>query len=392
MPRHRESTNSASSSSYTPDTADIDTPKQFENANMQNLDETITDPLNSVERTAITRIRQHSTDIEELRASVAALLAKHYGEASLLELRQFLVQVDEIERKLAVPRQIFSRPALAQAMWPTSHVEAARKLAEAVDEHEAAMQQGKGQIDYDFRTEGADHVALCDALERLLKSWALLRKQEKEAKASVETVVSRIDMAVEGRVGTVALLCDALLDKTAELHAAFQLKAEDGRNDSGPKRIGAAAQVLARRMKAILGNELVQETIDDLSVEIPTQGIYVSMDSAESGDPIVETPGSSPTAIDEDEDPLLQTVPGFSDLLAGDRLVQSVGLGIDLWHSVHIGDKSAIERLIEAEAVNGEMRDVSQHALAFSCVQPLAHCKSDARCFPSWNKARCGCL
>jgi len=311
------------------------------------LDDTITDPLKEVERAALTKIRKHEAAVSALRNDVADLRARaaaEQGSTGIAELRHLCDEAAGLEALLGLPRELLEREALREAEWPAEDLAAARKALEAVDACETATRCATAQISEDGTCTPA---GLQDALQGLVRSWWELRAAERAAREGGAPAVRRVDLQVEARAGTIRPLCDALLDRSVEVHGARTREAGADLDGSGLERAGALGQ-----LHAFLQQDWAQQALSALRVDVPGGELLGREQPA------------------EEEDPLLRTVP-CARVPQGPALASSAAVlagSAELWHAVHVGDQRAVESLRGRELCNARMRDASGHTVLWHAI------------------------
>jgi len=393
---------------------------------VSNLDETIMDPLKDVERDALTRLRKHEAQVDAFRKDMAAVRARASrptGSTSIAELRRLIADADKLEALLGVPREVLERETLAEAEWPATDLKQARTVLAGVDACELATARARGQIE---ESDGdVTPSSLCMTLNDLITSWSELRKTEADARNGDVLAVQRVDLAVEARATTIRLLCDALLDKAIEVHEGLlqKIRAPVGDLDTTVPADDSQQMVeFGQRLRSFLEQEWVQEVLKALQVEVPRHEVFRARSehssaslpaaaAAAGGDAARNAPQVSPTDIPArtpprppdsepdvgpegraaaaadggtvdssktcgDEDPLLQTTPGWhssamnADMLSisrGKDRLSAEGLA-ELWHAVHVGNQAAVKSLVDQGLVNARLRDGSGHTILWHAI------------------------
>jgi len=380
--------------------------------------ETITDPLSSVERDALTQLRRHEAAVGALRSGVVALRQRAFtegGSTSIAELRRIAQEAEKVEALLGIPPQVLARDALAQGEWPAADLAQARAVLAAVDAYEAATQAARSQISAEVEetpSSTPSWSSVCQALEKLLDAWSGLRAAELEAQKHTELAVSRVNLAVEAHGNAIRPLCDALMDKVIEVHTSLSQKAvapgvvdPDG-TISSDDAVGLA--VFTGRLRALFQQKHIQEAIQTLQLDMPSHELFQvspeepeipewqkpkehgaeddieklgkieekveeivepTMTTMATTDALSVSPPLGPTTVlapaAELDDALMQTVPdaGCSGPMASGS--QSTAT---LWHAVHVGDKAEVQTCIDGGACTGKMRDASGHSVLWHAI------------------------
>lgn len=262
------------------------------------LDETVTDPLSSAEREAVTKLREHDAVVASLKEDLDSLRKRASNGVTMAELRRLVEEADRVEGVLGLSREVLALDALKQAEWPAADLEQARRMLQAVTANEAATEATRSQLQAD--DEVGNVGMLCSTQRELLETWSSLRDIEAEITQRAELAVSRVDLGMEARATVISPLCAALLDKAATVFR----KSKD--NDES-RKAGMAAF-------AQLKEESIRRVLDALDVELPGD---IFDDGKSDSSPANTVDAKTPSALDAVEGK--PTMPGddFIASLAG---------------------------------------------------------------------------
>eukprot|EP00927_Polykrikos_kofoidii_P007884 TRINITY_DN13248_c0_g1_i1.p1 TRINITY_DN13248_c0_g1~~TRINITY_DN13248_c0_g1_i1.p1 ORF type:complete len:848 (+),score=123.10 TRINITY_DN13248_c0_g1_i1:50-2545(+) len=332
------------------------------------LDATITDPLTAEERSALTRIRQHSDAVSAVRAELGSLSGRKGAtgaEASMAELRRVVEQADRVEVLLGVSREVLAKEALASD-WPAEELRYARRLVVSIDEFESASHRARMQLEAEVEQSSA--ATFVESLEALLNAWGGALQIYRDVQANPALAANNVAVGMDSRANLLRPLLDALLDKASEIRTILVRSAERGLSDDAVK----FAQ-MSERLGKLFNDTRVRGMLHALSVEVPDfiEGPVATVDSRGGCGGC----GTGSFADSRVDDPLMHTIPkgveGSGCLGSGSvgpRRTAPAGGSPEVWRAVHVGDFAAVTRLIAVGACDATMRDASGHSVFWHAI------------------------
>mmetsp|Transcript_21961 Transcript_21961/g.50154 ORF Transcript_21961/g.50154 Transcript_21961/m.50154 type:complete len:818 (-) Transcript_21961:144-2597(-) len=310
-------------------------------------------PHADAEPDVLNRLREHSRELDALRAAVDALRSG----GGIADVRRVAQEAASFEEALG-GKEALRGYALVDAGQTGKDIECIRSALAAIDECDSAEELARQELQQASSSPG------CQSLGRLLAAWQDLQQIGQGARSSL---LSKVDLGIEARRRAVESLSGALLDKVVA---------------------GISDTETAKSLADFLGKEEVARTLVALGIDVPdVQSLAQARDkgtdtltvaAAIAALPTLEAGLSSPsrealgtTALDA----TVQAVPGAQSsgpamATGGTRRlhVPQQGGSPELWHAVHVGDVAAIEQFIGQGECSAMERDASGHSVLWHSI------------------------
>lgn len=375
-------------------------------ADKDELEETT--PVDSeavVDSVMLGKLKKHKKIITGLKEDFGRL--KQPG-AGLAEVKKVVERAQDLEAKLGVPLQSFSKEVLEQSGVPVQGLEQAQSVVEASSSCETALEGGRHCLQQD----SPDAPSPPDAVNRILLAWAELSRLDQNLKLQKPaSPLSFVDLGLEKRSWGIKPVLEALLDQAASAGAPLaDILSKDyaqealtslgvqapstptlpqagaGASESPPPvfsgttgtdeasaGIGLAGFVAARREEL----EKRQKTegpgtpkaapaagIDDFTFSSAQLSAERAAAAAEAAAQAVAQAarGGAPAAP--------TSTPGHA--LQGALQPQGEGKSNagppELWRAVHVGDEAAIKAFVQRGQCNGAMVDGGGHSVLWHSI------------------------
>lgn len=220
------------------------------------------------------KFAKHADAMREVFDAFASFQLPAGGTTPEGELRRVTAFADTVESELDVSESALAAAA-KDGKWPAAALAYAREVVSAVVAFEAATSAASVRLGEDLPGGGGNALkGVYDAFNKLISSWINLRDKAQDQRPEL---IYSVRLNSAGRERSLQPLCDALLDKAAEIYDALHkrnLSATDIDATQPVEHSAGGMSITILKFQNLLKQDCVRQALDRLSVEIPPHDLF----------------------------------------------------------------------------------------------------------------------